>query len=130
MTAVLGGSIHGERFGARMLLRRFHPAAGAWAAVGDDEVGDEEEVDEVREDVDMSRGTPRCSRSTRLALLEEKVEERDRGEIRASWWARTSSRRTSKDDMRRGLSMSSTNFEGIVVLVSVSSIGFIVMGMW
>lgn len=81
-----------------MLLRRFHRAAGAGAAVGDaDEVGDDDEVDDVRDEVDMSRGTPR---STRLALLEEKVEERERGEIRASWWARTSSRRTSKDEMR------------------------------
>lgn len=97
-----------------MVLRRFHRAAGAVAVVGDaDEVGDDEEDDEVRDDVDMSRGTPR---STRLALLEEKVEERERGEIRASWWARTSSRRTSKDDMRRGLSMSSTNFEDMIVL--------------
>lgn len=67
---------------------------------------------------DSSRSRSLSSR-LRLSLLEEKVEERDWRLVReASWWARTSSRRTSCVEIRLGEdgeeSKSSMNLEGIL----------------
>lgn len=115
-----------------VLLRRFHrdevfggEDVGDVGDVGPDADDPDDELDgaDVDEEKMVDEDAYVGILSTRLALLDENVEERDREPIEASWCARTSSRRTSKEEMRlgeaRGLSSSgkiSTNLEGILLV--------------
>ena len=119
-------SSHDARRDPSILLSRFHRddegvcvcERERCVVVVDVVVGDGEK--------DSSRSRSLSTR-LRLSLLEEKVEERDWRLVReASWWARTSSRRTSCVEIRLGEdgeeSKSSMNLEGILRIFLFSCI--------
>lgn len=115
-------SSHDARRDPSILLSRFHRDDGV--CVCDRCVVVEVVVGDGEKDSSRSRS---LSTRLRLSLLEEKVEERDWRLVReASWWARTSSSRTSWVEIRLGEdgeeSKSSMNLEGILRIFLFSCI--------
>ena len=118
-------SSHDARRDPSILLSRFHrDDEGVCVCVCERCVVEEVVVGDGEKDSSRSRS---LSSRLRLSLLEEKVEERDWRLVReASWWARTSSSRTSWVEIRLGEdgeeSKSSMNLEGILRIFLFSRI--------